>query len=346
VRIGSIDVGPGRRTFVVAEAGVNHDGNEDAAHRMIETALAAGADAIKFQAFRATDLVTADADTAGYQKNATGAASQRKMLESLELPADTFARLVRHCRRDGIEFLATPFGTGELRMLRDLGARAIKIASTDLNNLPLLDEVVATELPIILSTGASYVEELDETVDRLRDRGAGNRLILLHCVSSYPTPWAEANLKRIDRLRSRYGVPTGFSDHTESVQTGGLAVAAGACAIEKHFTLDRTLPGPDQALSLDPPALATYIEGIRAAEAALGSGELGPRECELEVRRVARKSIVAARAIQAGEILDATCLTTKRPAGGLDPAALATLLGKRSRVPIAPDTRLTWDMVD
>lgn len=313
---------------------------------MIDAALAAGVDAIKFQAFRATDLVTANADTAAYQKNATGASSQRKMLESLELSAEAFGRLAQHCRRDGIEFLATPFGIRDLHMLRDLGARAIKIASTDLNNHPLLDEVVSAKLPVILSTGASFLEELDDTVRRFQEQGAANRLVLLHCVSSYPTPWDQANLKRILRLRLRYGVPTGFSDHTEAVQTGALAVAAGACAIEKHFTLDRSLPGPDQALSLEPNSLAEYVERIRKAEAALGTGDWAPRDCEMEVRAIARKSIVAARPIAAGEVLDATCLTTKRPAGGLEPRALASLLGRRARISIAPDTRLTWDMVE
>jgi N-acetylneuraminate synthase/N,N'-diacetyllegionaminate synthase len=346
VRIGSVEVGPGRRAYVIAEAGVNHNGNEDAAHRMIDAALAAGADAVKFQAFRAADLASPDADAAGYQKNATGMSSQRTMLESLELPADAFDRLARHCGRDGIEFLATPFGIRDLHMLRDLGMRAVKIASTDLNNLPLLDEVVATGLPIILSTGASLPEELDATVQRLRERRADDRLILLHCVSSYPTPWNQANLRRIQHLNARYELPTGFSDHTQSIGTGSLAVAAGACVIEKHFTLDGSLPGPDQALSLEPGLLAEYIERIREAEAALGTGDLAPRACEREVRQVARKSIVAARPIAAGEILDAACLAAKRPAGGLEPRALHSLLGKRARTPIPPDTQITWAMVE
>ncbi|MBN1510389.1 MAG: N-acetylneuraminate synthase family protein [Phycisphaerae bacterium] len=346
VRIGSAEVGPGRRACVIAEAGVNHNGSEDAAHRMIDAALAAGADAVKFQAFRAADLATPDANAASYQKTATGTSSQRTMLESLELPADAFERLAHHCRRDGIEFLATPFGVRDLHMLRNLGMRAVKIASTDLNNLPLLDEVIATRLPIILSTGATLPEELDTTVQRLRERRAADRLILLHCVSSYPTPWSQANLRRIPHLKARYGLPTGFSDHTQAIQTGALAVAAGACVIEKHFTLDSRLPGPDQSLSLEPGLLAEYVEQIRDAEAALGTGDLTPRECELDVRQVARKSIVAARPIAAGEILDATCLTTKRPAGGLEPHALPALLGKRARTPIPADTRITWDMVE
>ncbi len=346
VRIGSAEVGPGRRAYVIAEAGVNHNGSEDAAHRMIYAALAAGADAVKFQAFRAADLATADADAAGYQKSATGASSQRTMLESLELPPNALERLARHCRRDGIEFLATPFGIRDLHMLRDLGIRAVKIASTDLNNLPLLDEVAATGLPIILSTGASLTEELDATVQTLQGCRAADRLLLLHCVSSYPTPWNQANLRRIQHLKARCGLPTGFSDHTQAIQTGALAVAAGACVIEKHFTLDSSLPGPDQTLSLEPGLLAEYIERIRDAEAALGTGDLAPRDCEREVRQVARKSIVAARPIAAGEILDAGCLTAKRPAGGLEPRALPALLGKRARTPIPTDTRITWSMVE
>ncbi len=345
VRIGSTEVGPGNRTYVIAEAGVNHNGDPDTAHRMIDAARAAGADAIKFQAFRAADLATADADVADYQRNATGASSQQQMLEALELSTDAFESLARHCRRAKIELLVTPFGVRDLHMLCGLGMRAVKIASTDLNNVPLLDEIVATGLPIILSTGASLPEELDATVQRLQKRRS-DQLILLHCVSSYPTPWNQANLRRIQRLRHRYGLPTGFSDHTHAIQTGALAVAVGACVIEKHFTLDTRLPGPDHALSLEPGLLAEYVRRIRDAEAALGDGDLAPRDCELEIRQVARKSVVAARAIAAGEILDATCLTTKRPAGGLDPQALPALLGRRARLPISADTRITWSMVE
>ena len=346
VAIGGARIGPKQRVYTIAEAGVNHNGNLDAALRLVDAALSAGADAVKFQAFRAVDLVTADAATAGYQRSATGSTSQRDMLRRLELSHDGFAALQRRCRASGIEFLCTPFSVGDLRMLLDLGVRAIKIASTDLNNTLLLNEAAGAKVPLILSTGASEGDEVERTVRRLTDWGCGDRLVLLHCVSSYPTLWQDANLRRIGTLRDRFDVPVGFSDHTPSVETGALAVAAGAYVLEKHLTLDRSLPGPDQALSLEPDGLAAYIASVRHAEEALGDGELEMREVERDVRRIARKSVVAAVDIPPGHVIGPDCLTVKRPAGGIEPDDLERLIGRRATALIPADTRLTWEMVE
>jgi N-acetylneuraminate synthase/N,N'-diacetyllegionaminate synthase len=226
-----------------------------------------------------------------------------------------------------------------------MGVAAIKLASTDLNNVPLLRAAVGARLPLIVSTGAASGEEIALAVGLLQEMEAAGRTVLLHCVSSYPTEWDQANLRAIGELRRRFGMHAGFSDHTLSEAIGALAVAAGARVIEKHFTLDRTAVGPDHGMSLEPDALARYIDDIRRAERALGSGCLDPAACEQEVRRVARKSVVAARDIAAGEVLTVEALTAKRPSGGLEPGEIDRLIGKRAVAAIAADTQLAWEMV-
>ncbi len=335
-----------RATYVIAEAGVNHDGQLDKALALIDAAADAGANAVKFQMFRAADLSTAAAAQAEYQKACAPAASQRQMLNALELRDEAWPVLVRRCHERGIAFLATPFGSAEVERLAALGARAIKIASTDITNARLLDAAFATRLPVVLSTGASLEAEIDGAVERFRQTGAMDRLTLMHCVSCYPTPLEAANLRRIVALRDRYGVSTGFSDHTLSVWTGSWAAALGAVVIEKHLTLDRSAGGPDHAMSLCPEKLREYVARIREAETALGTGRIDMHETEQDVRRVARRSIVAARDLPAGTVLTASALALKRPGTGLSPDALEALTHRRLRVPVAADTALTWDMVE
>lgn len=337
-------VGAGQRVLIVAEAGVNHDGSVDKALRLVDVAADAGADVVKFQMFRAAELASATAPPATYQR-AAGESSQHDMLRRLELSEADFARVRGHCDARGIVFLATPFGPQDVARLLPLGVPALKLASTDVNNTPLLRRAAETGLPLIVSTGAATEAELDACVARLRDWGAGRRLILLHCVSGYPAPLEAANLRAIATLRQRYGVPCGFSDHTPSTQIAGWAVAAGACVLEKHFTLDPSAPGPDHAMSLDPAQLAEYVGAARAAETALGTGTLGFTEIEADVRRAARKSVVAAAHIPAGTALTTELLTVKRPGGGIPPDGLEQLLGRRAAADIAPDTILTWDLV-
>jgi len=338
-------VGLGQPTLVVAEAGVNHNGCVETALRMVDVAVDAGADAIKFQLFRANELTTRDAPTAPYQLQRVGASSQRALLAKLELSFEDFRRIQRRCAERNLPFLLTPFSEPDVARAVDLGVVAIKIASTDLTNNPLLDAAAAAGLPMIVSTGAATVEEMCSAVERLKTRGTHGRLILLHCVSCYPTPLEALNLRAIEALRRTFGVPSGLSDHTPSVDAGAWAVAAGACALEKHFTLDPTAWGPDHAMSLSPWQLGEYVAQTRAIENALGTGILGMTEAERSVRDAARKSVVAAVDILAGTPLHSRMLALKRPGTGIPAAAIDRLVGRRATRNIPGDTMLAWDMV-
>lgn len=338
-------VGPGRPAFVIAEAGVNHDGDISKARQLIDAASAGGADAVKFQVFCAPDLVTANAPTATYQREHAGAHAQREMLAALELDDSALRQVSDHAHAQGIVFLATPFSVRDVPRLTKLDVPAIKIASTDLTHDPLLAAAVDAGLPLIISTGAATREEIARTVEWLRRRGAMDRVILLHCVSAYPTPVEAANLRAVNSLGREFHLPAGFSDHTLSVHTGAWAVCAGACVLEKHLTLDRDAPGPDHAMSLDPALFAEYVREVRSAEAALGTGQLGMQDIEAEVRAVARRSVVAARSIARGTVITADMLTLKRPAGGIDPQRLGELVGRIARMDIQSDTVLTWGLV-
>lgn len=345
VAIGRHLIGPGLPTFIIAEAGVNHDGSTETALRLVDVAAEAGVDAVKFQMFRAKDLAAQSATTARYQQDGGGGASQRAMLSLLELPEAAFFRIKEHCRERSMTFLATPFGMLEVDLLVKLGAPAVKIASTDLTNTHLLQRAATTELPIILSTGASTAGEVNTAVEYLRRAGAGERLVLLHCVSCYPTPLDAINLRAIQTLGSAYGVPSGLSDHTTSTKVGAWAVAAGACLLEKHFTLDRTASGPDHAMSLSPAELAEYVAAARETEKALGSGDLGLGDQEREVRAVAGKSVVAAKNIPAGTRITPDMLALKRPGTGISPGDFDRLVNRTAIADITSDTLLSWDMV-
>ncbi len=344
VRIGRRDIGPGAATYLVAEAGVNHNGSLDTALRMIDAAADAGADAVKFQVFRAEDLTTAAAGLAAYQTRC-GSRSQRDMLADLELSDHDFARLKEHCDQLGVQFLATPFSPGDVDRLMELGVPAIKIASTDIDNPLLLEYAAQTRLPLIISTGTATEAEIRAAINRLLEGHIEHRLVLLHCVSSYPTPIEAANLRAIRTLERLFGLPAGYSDHTRSTEIGAWAVAAGARLLEKHFTLDRTATGPDHAVSLEPAELAAYFQAVRRVEQALGSGRLDMCALEADVRAVARKSVVARHDIPAGTTLVLDLLTVKRPGGGIPPDQLEHLIGRRTRIDVPRDTVITWDML-
>lgn len=346
VRIGKRSVGDGEPVYVIAEAGVNHDGSVETAIRMVDVAAEAGADAVKFQMFTASELVTSTAPTANYQQAGGGPATQVELLRPLELSVGDFSAIADRCRRGGIDFLATPFSVPDLDRLGDFAPHAIKLASTDLDNVPLQEAAAETGLPLIVSTGAADEPEVTAAVGRLDRLGALDRVILLHCVSIYPTPWTDANLRAIATLHNQFHRPSGYSDHTTASETGALAVAAGACVVEKHFTLDRRSCGPDHAMSLEPNELGRYIQAIRRAETALGSGTLACSPAEDEVRRVSRRSVVARLPVEAGTVLTASMLAVKRPGGGLEPGAVERLIGRRLRSSLALDQRLSWDMVE
>ncbi|MDD4889596.1 MAG: N-acetylneuraminate synthase family protein [Phycisphaerae bacterium] len=340
LHIGEREVGRTAPVFVVAEAGVNHNGKLTTAIRLVHAAADAGADAIKFQAFSADRLVTAAAPAATYQK----ASDQRSMLAQLELSPLELAQVKAECDALGLIFLATPFSPRDVANLHGMGVSAIKISSPDVANPPLLRIAAATGLPIILSTGASTMDEVERAVDTL-DKGGCRELALLHCVSTYPTPQNACNLRTVFTLGETFRCPVGFSDHTLEPDTATFAVAAGATVLEKHFTLGRSQFGPDHFFSLEPAELTAYIAAARRAEAVLGHGRREPADSEQEVRRVARSSVVSAQRIAAGTKIERSMLTIKRPAGGIEPARLDELIGKTAAADIPADTTVRWEMV-
>lgn len=345
LKIGGFTITASAEPYLIAEIGVNHDGKVDQAKRLIDAAHAAGAHAAKFQIFRADTLLTAPARPADYQK-AAGLTNQRAMLESLQLSADEFLALCEHCRNQEIEFLATPFGLDDLKLLIDMNVAAIKIASTDINHVVLLDAVIASGLPVLLSTGASEIAEIDSAVSQFDGHEACQRLALMHCVSAYPTPAVDASLSTIGLLARRYGLWVGYSDHTAISTVSGLAVACGAKILEKHITLDCRLSGPDHAFSLTPEQFAEYVDWARQAHEILGEPRQTVFEVERDVRAVARRSIVAGRQIGKGQVITADLLQVKRPAGGIEPVHWQRLLGKKAKRDIATDTQISWDMVE
>lgn len=331
--------------FVIAEAGVNHNGSLDMALRLVDAARKAGADAVKFQSFHAQELTTAQAPKASYQKNSRAAESQRTMLARLELSARDHRTLADHCRVLGIEFMSTPFDPESADLLDSLGMRRFKLPSGEITNFPLLEHVARKKKPVILSTGMSALEEVGAAIALLQDNGAAS-ITLLHCVSAYPAPPRESNLRAMATMARAFGLPVGFSDHTPGFEISIAATALGAVVIEKHFTLGKELPGPDHRMSLDTKELKTFVHAIRNVAAALGDGVKAPRPCEEEIRRVARRSVVLRRALRAGTELRPGVLTCKRPGTGIPPSKLLDLIGKKLRRDAAAQTILCWNMLE
>lgn len=320
----------GGRCFVVAEAGVNHNGDPALARRLIDEAAAAGADAVKFQTFRADRVVSPSAPKAAYQTaNTGGAQSQLEMIRALELDGEQFAHLKAHCARRGILFLSTPFDEDSADLLRGLGVPAFKVPSGEITNLPLVRHVGGLGRPVILSTGMATLEEVGRAVDTLSAAGCPG-LAILHCVSDYPAAPEDTNLRAMATLREAFGVPVGLSDHSEGIEIALAAVALGAAVIEKHVTLDKALPGPDHRASLDPGELRALVAGIRKVEAALGDGIKAPRPAEADTSAVARRSLFLRAGLGAGEDIRADNLVALRPAGGIPPDELERVVGRRA----------------
>jgi N,N'-diacetyllegionaminate synthase len=347
VRIGNRLVGPGQPCFIISEAGVNHNGDMHLAHRLIDAAAEAGADAVKFQSFVTEELITPEAPKAGYQVETTGEpGSQYKMLKALELSADQQAELKAHCERVGILYLCTPYENTSVDMLDRMGVAAFKIASTDVTNIPFLQYIANKGRPVILSTGMSTLGEVEQAVNTLRAVGLDGKFVILHCTSEYPAPVGEANLCAILTLQQAFGCPAGFSDHTPGVGASPWAVAVGACTIEKHFTLDRNMVGPDHRASLEPDELSALVRTVRDVEAALGDGIKRPTLSELPNKPLMQKSLVARRSIHAGDTITSNHLTCKRPGFGLAPSWFDRIVGKRAVLDIPKDGVLTLSSVD
>jgi N,N'-diacetyllegionaminate synthase len=340
VCIGERIVGQGSPCFIIAEAGVNHNGDLMLAKRLVDAAADAGADAVKFQTFKADRVVSTHAAKARYQKQTTGSEeSQLEMVRRLELPADAFRELRDHSDQRGLVFLSTPFDDESADLLQQLGVPAFKIPSGEVVNHPFLERIARMGKPMIVSTGMCYLSEVDEAVRVIR-RAGNESLILLHCVSNYPADPEDVNLRAMQTMKTAFGLPVGYSDHTLGVEILLAAVAMGACVIEKHFTLDRTLPGPDHRASLEPTELTTLVRGIRKVESALGLGRKEPAASEADTAAVARRSLVAACDIPPGTVLGEQHIAIKRPGTGLPPFLRQYLIGRQTKDAIPADAML------
>lgn len=312
---------------MIAEAGVNHNGSIATAKKLAQIAKECGADIVKYQTANLDSLVSKSAQMADYQKQNTGQeTSQKEMLRKLLLTKAEFVELSAYCKEIGIGFLSTPFDIDSICFLEGLGCERWKVPSGEITNLPYLLRIAKTGKPVLLSTGMSTMEEVTAAYDLLKKNGAGE-ITLLHCTTEYPAPLADVNLRAMQTLQRAFGCPVGYSDHTQGIEISLAAAAMGASVIEKHFTLDRNMEGPDHKASLEPQELKALVSSVRNIETALGNGEKKPMQSELKNRSVARKSITAARDIKKGDVLDVSNLTTKRPGSGLSPMRWYEVLG-------------------
>lgn len=316
--------------YIIAEAGVNHNGSFELACRLVDAAKAAGADCIKFQTFKSKNLVSGNAQKAEYQKSTTGEGSQIDMLKKLELSYEEFLKLKDYCDEADICFLSTPFDFESIDFLNSLEMPFWKIPSGEITNYPYLVALAKTYKPVVMSTGMCEMQEIEAAIKVLRDNGAGE-IKLLHCNTEYPTPFEDVNLKAMETLREEFGLDVGYSDHTKGIEVPVAAVALGATIIEKHFTLDRNMEGPDHKASLEPDELAGMVSAIRHIESALGSGDKIPSPSEKKNIPIARKSIVAKTSIKAGEIFTENNITVKRPGTGISPMKWNDVMGTKAK---------------
>jgi len=324
-----------RSTFIIAEAGVNHNGDIGIAKELIDIAVDTGADAVKFQTFKAENLVTKNASKADYQKrNTDSQESQYDMLKSLELSEIFHKELIACCKEKEIEFISTPFDNDSVELLDGLGVGRFKIPSGEITNKPLIRNVSEKGKPIILSTGMSFIGEVEQAVRWVE--GTWNKLngkpklTLLHCVSNYPTNVEDCNLMAMKTMETAFGYPVGFSDHTLGIEVSAAAVALGATVIEKHFTVDKNMTGPDHKASLEPDELKAMIVSIRNVEKAIGDGYKTPKSCEENVRNIARKSLVAKRNIKRGDVFAIDNIAIKRPGSGISPIEIENVIGRKA----------------
>lgn len=338
------------RTFFIAEAGVNHNGSEELALQLVEAAKRCGADAVKFQTFSADKLARKGAEKAEYQKRATGDGDQYSMLKQLEMSGSLHLELFTRCNKLGIEFMSTPFDEEAADFLVDLGMRRIKIPSGEITNHPFLAHLAAKDLPLILSTGMATLGEIREAVNVVRSvrqqhgytAPLEDMLTVLHCTSNYPAALEDVNLRALSTIAQATGLPVGYSDHTAGTTVSIAAVAMGATVIEKHFTLDRNLPGPDHKASLEPDELADLIARIREVEHALGSPIKQPNPSELPVRELVRRSVTLVRDVAAGQVITGEDVALMRPGNGIAPKELDAVIGRLAARNIEGGTTLQW----
>lgn len=320
------------RTIIIAEAGVNHNGDLELAKKMIDVAAEAGADLVKFQTFNADSLVTRTAQKADYQTLTTGSSeSQHEMLRRLELSVGMHKELIAYCAERKISFFSTGFDIESIDLLLRLGQNHFKIPSGEITNLPYLRHIGRLGKAVILSTGMATMGEIEAAIDVLEQAGSSRaNITVLHCTTEYPTPMAEVNLRAMQSIHTAFGVAVGYSDHTSGIEVAIAAVALGASVIEKHFTLDRNLPGPDHKASLEPEELKSMVAAIRNIEVALGDGIKRLTPSEARNKPIVRKSLVASQAIKAGEVFSAQNITAKRPGIGISPMRWDEVMGRIS----------------
>jgi len=336
------------KVFIIAEAGVNHNGSLEICKKLIDVSVTAGADAVKFQTFRADRLVTATASKADYQYVNTGKdETQFEMLEKLELSPEMHRELFAYCRQNNILFLSTPFDEESANMLDDLGMEIFKISSGEITNKPLIQHVAAKKKPIILSTGMSYLGEVENAISGIDEiwntMDKKPQLSVLHCVSSYPARIEDVNLRAIKTMEMAFGLPVGYSDHTLGIEITIAAVAMGAKVIEKHFTLDRDMEGPDHKASLEPEELEAMVTAIRNVERAMGDGIKKPTKSENDLKKIVRRSLVTANEIKAGNTISPDDIIIKRPGTGISAKFKDKVVGMKSGSDISVDSVIKWE---
>ncbi|MEH2097777.1 N-acetylneuraminate synthase [Nostoc sp.] len=342
IDVSGIQIGHEYPCFIIAEAGVNHNGSLDMAKHLIDQALEAGADAVKFQSFKSEKVVSSTAPKAEYQLLTTNPdESQLDMIRTLELSVEAHRELQSYSQKQGILFISTPFDEESADILEELNVPLFKIPSGEITNWPFLQYVARKGKPLIVSTGMSYLSEVEEALRVIRQVGC-EQLVLLHCVSSYPTNPTEANLRAMHSMATALQVPVGYSDHTTGIEVALAAVALGACVIEKHFTLDKNLPGPDHKASLDPKELQALVKGVRTVECALGNGLKQPTESETNTRAIARRSLAVTCDVVEGTILEPEMLTALRPASGISPTLQKLVLGRKVTRSLQAGQLISW----
>lgn len=345
IKVDKFEIGPGRPCLVVAEAGVNHNGDLDVARLLVDAAAEARADAVKFQTFKTENVVSRLAQKAEYQmRTKASGESQFDMVKSLELPPRAHRELMAHCRNRGILFLSTPFDEESADFLDNLGVAAFKIPSGEITNLDLVQHVARKGRPMLVSTGMSCLGDVEAAVQAAHQAG-NTELVLLHCVSNYPADPVDVNLRAMTTLAQAFDIPVGYSDHTTGIEIALAAVAMGACVVEKHFTLDRTMKGPDHMASLEPPELAALVRGIRNVELALGTGRKMPAAAEAGTAAVARRSLFVVVDVAEGVELTLDMVAALRPGTGLSPSLKSVVVGRRARRAIPAGTMLDWEML-
>ncbi len=345
IKVDRFEIGPDRPCFIIAEAGVNHNGDLHVARLLVDAAADARADAVKFQTFKTENVVSLSAPKAEYQMRTTAPAeSQFDMVKRLELSHQAHRELMAHCRRRGILFLSTPFDEESTDFLDHLGVAAFKVPSGEITNLSLVQHVASKGKPMLISTGMSYLAEVENAV-RAAEQAGNTELVLLHCVSNYPADPAEANLRAVATLARAFDVPVGYSDHTIGIEVALAAVALGACVVEKHFTLDRTMAGPDHQASLEPSELASMVAAIRNVELALGTGRKRPAAGEADTAAVARKSLFAVKEVPEGVEVTPDMVAVRRPGTGLSPSLKSVVVGRKAKRTIPAGTMLDWEML-